>query len=101
MTKTMGNQKTINGIVPAQEKSVMSLRLGTNDFSSQSNDLKITKTKTSSTHYHTFYSYTTFLFHLIFSLHILLSFILKGSDGKVLELSDRYVSLFGFVFINN
>ena len=97
----MDNQKTIDGIILAQEKSVMSLRLGTNDFSSQSDDLKIIKTKTSSTHYHTFYSYTTFLFHLIFSLHILLSFILKGSDGKVLELSDRYVSLSSFVIINN
>ena len=75
------------------DRSISYLELGSNNTSSQSNDLKTSKS-TSSYHHYNFYSYTKSLFHLIFSLQILLSFILNGSEGKVLELSDRYISLF-------
>ena len=63
---------------------------------SQSNDIKSSKSQTF-LHHHAYPTYSKFLFHLIFSLQILLSFILHSSEGKVLELSDRYISLYVYL----
>ena len=92
-TKTMETKVINNKILFSRTRTVSNLELETNDISSQSKDLKSSKSK-SFFHHHAYHSYSKFLFHLIFSLQILLSFILHSSEGKVLELSDRYISLF-------
>ena len=92
-TKTMETKVINNKIMFSRTRTVSNLELETNNISSQSKDLKSSKSK-SFFHHHAYHSYSKFLFHLIFSLQILLSFILHSSEGKVLELSDRYISLF-------
>ena len=87
-TKVINNKALLS-----KTRSVSHLELETNNVSSQSNDLKNSKS-TTFFHHHAYHSYSKFLFHFIFSLQILLSFILHSSEGKVLELSDRYFSLF-------
>ena len=86
-TKAINNKTLLS-----KTRYVSHLELETNDVSSQSNDLKNSKS-TTFFHHHAYHSYSKFLFHFIFSLQILLSFILHSSEGKVLELSDRYISL--------
>ena len=85
-----------NKILLSPTRSNSLLELETNNISSQSNDIKSSKSQTF-LHHHAYPTYSKFLFHLIFSLQILLSFILHSSEGKVLELSDRYISLYVYL----
>ena len=96
--KTMKTKVINNKILLSPTRSNSLLELETNNISSQSKDLKSSKSK-SFFHHHAYHLYSKFLFHLIFSLQILLSFILHSSEGKVLELSDRYISL--YVYLNS
>ena len=75
---------------PTKERYFVGVGLAKNNMYSQTNDFNKRNHKPPSVCYDTFYSSTNFLIHLIFSLNIIVSFILSGSEGKVLELSDRY-----------